>query len=88
MNRADMSKSDEAVAIRVHSDTAWNLASKFSGVLASETRDLAALIDALLVAERERCAKIADAYVRACGSVNGRLAGETIANTIRAQARD
>lgn len=45
--------------MRVHSDTAWNIASKFSHVLASETRDLAAHIDIALAAERARCADIA-----------------------------
>ena len=39
--------------------------------------------DEVLIAERERCAKIADAYVISCGSVNGREAGDTIAKTIR-----
>jgi hypothetical protein len=39
-----------------HSETAWNIASRYSGALASETRDLAAQIDATLAAERERCA--------------------------------
>jgi hypothetical protein len=38
--------------LRIHSETAWNIASKFSGILASETRDLAALIDDALAAER------------------------------------
>ena len=39
-----------------HSDTAWKIASLYSHALASETRDLAAHIDAALAAERERCA--------------------------------
>lgn len=48
--------SDKRATMKQHSDTAWNIASKFSHVLASETRDLAALIDEALTAERERCA--------------------------------
>lgn len=34
--------------MKQHSDTAWKIASKFSHVLASETRDLAAHIDVAL----------------------------------------
>jgi hypothetical protein len=48
------------MTMREHSPTAWNIASRYSSVLASETRDLAAHIDAALARERERCAKIAD----------------------------
>jgi hypothetical protein len=44
--------------MKIHSDTAWDIASKFSYVLASETRDLAALVDGALAAERERCAAL------------------------------
>jgi hypothetical protein len=42
-----------------YSPTAWRIASLYSGVLASETRDLAAHIDAALARERERCATAA-----------------------------
>lgn len=64
--------------MRVHSDTAWNIASKFSHVLASETRDLAAHIDIALAAERERCADIAE-------SVDSKRGNEKlIADSIRA----
>ena len=45
--------------MKQHSEAAWNIASKFSHALASETRDLAAHIDEALAAERERCAKVA-----------------------------
>ena len=37
-----------------HSAEAWNVASKFADVLASETRDIAGHIDVALAAERER----------------------------------
>lgn len=47
--------------MRQHSETAWKIASLYSHVLASETRDLAAHIDVAIAAEREQCARIADA---------------------------
>ena len=40
--------------IRKHSNAAWRIASQYSAVLASETRDLAATIDALI----DECATI------------------------------
>ncbi len=43
-----------------YSETAWGIASKYSHVLASETRDLATWIDKVIADERERCAKLAD----------------------------
>ena len=46
--------------MREHSKEAWEIASRYSHVLASETRDLAAAIDAALDGEREACAKMAD----------------------------
>lgn len=48
--------------MKQHSEVAWGIASKFSRVLASETRDLAALIDEAISAERERCAGIAESF--------------------------
>jgi hypothetical protein len=48
--------------MREYSPTAWNIASRYSSVLASETRDLAAHIDAALARERERYAKIAISF--------------------------
>lgn len=45
--------------MKQHSDTAWNIASLYSRILASETRDLAAHIDGALIVERQRCADIA-----------------------------
>lgn len=48
-----------------HSEAAWKIASLYSKVLASETRDLAAHIDAAIAAERERCAKVAGNRLRA-----------------------
>ena len=76
--------------LRIHSKEAWNVASKFSHVLASSTRDLAAHIDLALAAERERCAKIAehigvleadpaDEYERGLHSASKRIAA-TIRN--------
>lgn len=40
--------------MKEHSEAAWNIASAYSGVLASETRDLATRIDEALSAERRR----------------------------------
>lgn len=40
--------------MREHSETAWAIASQYSSVLASETRDLAAQIDRVLRAEYVR----------------------------------
>lgn len=48
--------------MRQHSDLAWSIANIYSGVLASETRDLAAHIDAALDAVREMCAKQAENF--------------------------
>lgn len=45
--------------MRQYSELAWSIASLYSHALASETRDLAAHIDAAIQAERERCAKVA-----------------------------
>lgn len=45
--------------MKEHSKEAWEIASRYSAVLASETRDLAAHIDKALQAERERCAEVA-----------------------------
>lgn len=47
--------------LKIHSETAWDVASQFSHVLASDTRSLARLIDIALETEREACAKIAGA---------------------------
>lgn len=48
--------------MKEHSEIAWKIASLYSNVLASETRDLAAHIDVALLAERERCAQIAEKW--------------------------
>lgn len=42
------------MSLKIHSDKAWNIASHWSDVLASDTRTLAAAIDAALVEERKR----------------------------------
>lgn len=47
--------------MKEYSETAWKIASLYSKVLASETRDLAAHIDAAIDAERQRCADIISA---------------------------
>lgn len=47
--------------MKIHSETAWKIASEFSHVLASDTRTLAGMIDEALAAEREACAKVAEA---------------------------
>jgi hypothetical protein len=44
--------------MRYFSTTAWDIANKFSGVLASETRDLAAHIDDALSAKDNRIAQM------------------------------
>lgn len=64
--------------MREHSETAWKIASLYSTVLASETRDLAAHIDVALKAERERCASVA--------SHRPHHSGPEIAEVIRALA--
>jgi hypothetical protein len=51
--------------LTIYSDTAWSIASRYSHVLASETRDLAAHIDFALNAQRERHAKIAERMIEA-----------------------
>lgn len=61
--------------MKEHSETAWKIASIYSSVLASETRDLAALIDAAITAERERCAKIAISF--------GNFPGEKLIKALR-----
>lgn len=50
--------------MRVHSETAWNIAILYSGVLASETRDLAAQIDAAIAAGRSEGLKEAANWLR------------------------
>jgi hypothetical protein len=51
-----------------HSEAAWKIASIYSGILASETRDLAAHIDAAMKAEYVR------GYEDACKWANNELA--------------
>lgn len=48
--------------MKQHSDIAWSIASIYSRVLASETRDLAAHIDQALDAVREICASQAEGF--------------------------
>lgn len=48
--------------MRNYSPTAWRIASLYSSVLASETRDLAAHIDMAIARERERCVQIAISF--------------------------
>lgn len=43
--------------MRIHTDEAWKIASHFSGVLASDTRTLAAMIDDLVDAKIEQAAR-------------------------------
>lgn len=47
-----------------HSETAWKIASQYSHVLASETRDLAAWIDKVIADEREACAKFVEEFAK------------------------
>lgn len=57
---------DEVVGLQTYSETAWSIAIKYSNVLASETRDLAAWIDDALKKRDqvafEEAAKIAEAH--------------------------
>ncbi len=46
------------------SDTAWEIASRYSDVLASETRDLAGAIDAALTRQHETAVELADWLAR------------------------
>jgi hypothetical protein len=43
--------------MKQHSETAWNIAGRYSNLLASETRDLAAAIDAALADQMEQIKK-------------------------------
>ena len=78
--------------MREHSEAAWNIAGLYSSVLASETRDLAAHIDAAIAAERERCAKIAVSFGDFAGSRMVKdlrvMCGNAIAEAIRQSAPD
>lgn len=49
--------------MKERSEVAWKIASLYSSVLGSETRDLATHIDEAIATERERCAKIADRFL-------------------------
>jgi len=46
--------------MRIHSETAWNIASQFSNLLASDTRTLAAMIDDALDAKVKAAVAIAE----------------------------
>ncbi len=46
--------------MRINSEEAWSIASKYGYALASETRDLAAEIDALIHAKIEAAAKVVE----------------------------
>ncbi|MCP4320118.1 MAG: hypothetical protein GY789_30100 [Hyphomicrobiales bacterium] len=48
--------------LKLHSDTAWTIASYYSSALASETRDLAAQIDLALNEALEECALLAESF--------------------------
>lgn len=70
----------------IHSKTAWDIASRYSAVLASETRDLAGAIDKAIADERERCAEIAEGWPATFDgmvSPQGRYAAENIAHALR-----
>jgi len=71
--------------MRTYSDKAWEIASKYSHALASETRDLAAWIDKAIEDERESCANIAkNAHlIPMIGTMIDAHSGELIANIIR-----
>jgi hypothetical protein len=71
----------------IHSETAWDIASFFSGALASDTRTLAAMIDDAIAKEREACAKVADRFAADGGDFEGLQRGyaEGIAEQIRAR---
>jgi hypothetical protein len=70
--------------MRIHGDTAWEIASKYSHVLASETRDLAAWIDKALTGEREACAELANSIGSGpYSSTAGWALSERIAEAIR-----
>lgn len=77
-----------------YSKTAWDIASRYSDVLASETRDLAAQIDEALAVQRELCAIMAERfYVVEVPTEQehardvGEMAGKQIAEAIRGHAR-
>ena len=48
--------------MREHSKIAWSIAIRYGDVLSSETRDLAALIDAALADEKEACAQAVEGF--------------------------
>jgi hypothetical protein len=76
--------------MRQHSPTAWRIASLYSHVLASETRDLAAHIDSAIARERERCAQVAVSFGDFPGSrlikEMREMCGNAIADKIRETA--
>ncbi len=73
--------------MRIYSETAWTIASAYSHVLASKTRDLAAWIDKALADEREQCARIAEIQGMAGDpSEYHRTAQNNVAVAIRARA--
>lgn len=55
--------------IRTHSKTAWDIASRYSSVLASETRDLAAAIDVAIGTETEGL--VSECFALAAGACHG-----------------
>ncbi len=57
--------------LKIHSDAAWKIASLYSNVLASETRDLAAHIDVALEAERIVLREALAAMMLRCGLATG-----------------
>lgn len=67
-----------------HSKAAWGIASRYSNILASETRDLARHIDAAIAIERERCAQLAERLHEKPGwSPHYKNASAAIADLIR-----
>jgi hypothetical protein len=61
--------------MRVHTDEAWEVASHFSNVLASDTRTLAAMIDNLVDAKIEEAA---GAGFIACDETGQSKLGKTV----------
>jgi hypothetical protein len=66
--------------MRQHSEAAWKIASLYSHVLASETRDLAAQIDMALEAERMKAREFVAGWMMERGYATGH--GETIADLL------
>ena len=70
--------------MRIHTDEAWEIASRFSHILSSDTRTLAAMIDNLVDDKLDRAAR---ASLLLCADENKLALGERVYDKVASLKR-